>query len=636
VSAWLLRAALLGPALFAACGEQREYREATGGTESVQSGGSTALGGAAGGRGGAAGRGGSAAGGSLGTAGNTTDPSTAGSGGPVGAGGSFGGAPACEDSEAGCEPQIGGAGNPGDGSAARLASDIRTLNLNTVEVSKTSSSATWKIENRGGSPTGVPTLTNGNEDEVVVSSNTCTSAIPPGGSCNVALGLRPSGGGSRNGTLTLAASPGGSVTLGVQGAGGYRVTVSVVGGTSGTTVTSTPAGIECGSTCTALMSGDVTLSASTKNGSNMLHTGWAGDATNCGAAPARDCKLSASQSSSVTVRFAPLNHNLIFATNTLLQFDKGSAAAYDEDCNAAATTAGINNAAGNDYVAAVSDSVSTLRTRLGNSARGWIRRDGAPFADTQAALFTSDVVWNPILFDEYGRRGPSKYAFTGSTSTGAAHQWSCENWTTTTSTPQWNGGSIFGGPSVWLAGISGSCQNDGRSVICMGRGRSTQVSLTPATGRRVWLTTTAFALDGTATPDQKCQAERPAGVATARALIATLSRTAASVLDMAATYVRPDGTVVGTGAQLVARGELGSGIWQRADLGYSVLTRSNTRVWTGQTTLTEVGTATTTCEDWTATTGTGEFSGTFSSDRWWDTSNNLCTQTLPLRCVEVP
>ena len=642
----------------------------------MQSGGGTALGGvggAAGGRGGSTSRGGA----------GTNVPSAAGSGGGVGTtGGTDGGTPACEDTPAGCGPSpnagAGGEGEPGaagsggrggaggastggastggastgrggaggasggtgaggSAGAAMLASATASVNLNTVEVGTTSSPATtWKIENRGGSPTGVPMLANSNSGELVVSSNTCTAAIPAGGSCNITVSFRPGGAGSRTGALTLAANPGGSVGLDVSGVGGYRVTISMVGATNGATVTSNPAGINCSASCTALMSGVVTLSANTKNGSNMLHTAWGGDATNCASAPYRDCMINANAAPSVTVRFSPLNNNIIFATSTLFPVNKGSASAYDADCNAAATAAGINNTAGNDYVAVMSDSASTLRTRLGNTARGWITRDGSPFADTQAALFTNNVVWNPIRFNELGRRAGAKYAFTGTTSTGAAHEWTCENWTVNTGGgPQWYGGSITGGPEVWSSGASASCANNSNAILCMGKGRSTQVTFTPATGRRIWLTNTAFALTGTTTPDQKCQSERPAGVANARALLATLTRTAGSVVDTAATYVRPDGIVVGTGAQLIARAELASGIWQKADLSYSWL-RSNTMVWTGHANLGTLGTAATTCDDWSATTGTGNWSGTYGTDGWWGDYNAACTQSFQLRCVEVP
>jgi hypothetical protein len=392
---------------------------------------------------------------------------------------------------------------------ALLASDTTSVNLNLLEVGTTSATTTWKIENRGGSASGVPTLTNNRPSEIVVSSNTCTAALAPGASCNISFGFNPASGGNRSGTLTLAAAQSGSVALAVTAVGGYRVTVTVVGGATGTSVTSSPAGINCGSTCTALMSGSVTLSATTTNGSNMLHTGWSGSNISC-KGPARDCLISATQAHSITVRFAPLTQNLVFATSALVALNKGSAAAFDADCNAAATAAGINNSAGTDYIALVSDANSTLRTRLGSTARGWVRRDGAPFADTQASLFTEQKVYNAILFDEFGRPLSRTLAITGATVSGTAHSNRCANWTNNTSAENWRGGTTTGGPEAWLSGSLGGCDSQ-MGVLCMGKSRTAALTFTPATGRRIWLTKASFLFSGT--PDQMCQADRPSGVA---------------------------------------------------------------------------------------------------------------------------
>src|SRR5690606_11164353 len=82
---------------------------------------------------------------------------------------------------------------------------------------------------------------------------------------------------------------------------------------------------------------------------------------------------------------------------------------------------------------------------------------------------------------------------------------------------------------------------------------------------------------------------------------------ATSFLSTGATYVRPDGVVIGTGAEIVAAGDelsafapnvtLRSGAWQRADGAYTI-----GLVWTGADyagrKLDAHGTAATTCNDW--------------------------------------
>ena len=91
----------------------------------------------------------------------------------------------------------------------------------------------------------------------------------------------------------------------------------------------------------------------------------------------------------MTATFVPLTANLIFVTSATFAPNRGSAAAYDSVCNTAATAAGVNDAAGGAYTAVTSDATTTVRSRLGAAANGWVRMDGAPFADTQAALFAA-------------------------------------------------------------------------------------------------------------------------------------------------------------------------------------------------------------------------------------------------------
>ncbi len=129
-------------------------------------------------------------------------------------------------------------------------------------------------------------------------------------------------------------------------------------------------------------------------------------------------------------------------------------------------------------------------------------------------------------------------------------------------------------------------------------------------------------------------------VGTVKALLAYTTAPAASLVDSAATYVRPDGQIVGTGAELLAGGAaaglLQSGIWQSGDGTY----RSGVgRAWTGQTTLTQLGTAATTCNDWTSnsTAGTTPIAGLYltADANWWSFDTRLCSDTgSRLYCIE--
>jgi hypothetical protein len=103
-------------------------------------------------------------------------------------------------------------------------------------------------------------------------------------------------------------------------------------------------------------------------------------------------------------------------------------------------------------------------------------------------------------------------------------------------------------------------------------------------------------------------------------------------------YVRPDGTLVGTGAQLASSETLESGIWQLSSGAY--LNQSYS-VWTGSLTPASTGSAAGTCGNWGDAEGIGPLVGapnTGGAD-WWaantvvgcgDSSERLyCAQTAP-------
>ena len=110
-----------------------------------------------------------------------------------------------------------------------------------------------------------------------------------------------------------------------------------------------------------------------------------GGITGC-TGPFRDCAINLAASISLSAMFSPMVNNLVFVSSARFPTSLGSAMAYDAKCNAAATTAGINDSASASYIAFTSDASSNAATRLG-SARGWVRMDGQPFADTTTPSF---------------------------------------------------------------------------------------------------------------------------------------------------------------------------------------------------------------------------------------------------------
>jgi hypothetical protein len=156
--------------------------------------------------------------------------------------------------------------------------------------------------------------------------------------------------------------------------------------------------------------------------------------------------------------------------------------------------------------------------------------------------------------------------------------------------------------------------------LCFGKTKTAAVTPTTFTGKRIWLTNTEYQ-PGSMTPDQKCMAERPAGISSAVAFIAYDGQLAEAVLDPNASYVRNDGQLVGSGAQLGA-GNLLTGIWQTASGTYP---SDGARVWTGKAEPFPPR-AVHTCNDWTSSSPS--FSGAIGNSYAADTTSWFST-TIP-------
>lgn len=506
---------------------------------------------------------------------------------------------------------------------ATLTVDVPTKNFGSLEVGVSSAPLTLTFTNTGDVATGAITATA--SSELVVGAG-CAS-LAPLASCMVQVSFKPANIGPRTAMLTLAGAAGGTVSFYAKALGMHRLTVSRPG-TSAGRVTSSPAGIDCsaagGATCSALFAdGQVVLSARTTNGSNAFFSGWSGGGCT---GPGVDCQVNFIATTTVVATFSPMANNLIFETHEQFPTTLGSATAYDAKCNLVATAAGLNNLAGTGYIAYVSSPASLATTRLG-SARGWVRLDGRPFADTQASIFNTQQIFNPIAFDETGAPAGQGPPLTGTQSGGQLGE-SCSGWTSTAGT--FIQGNVYGGPYVWGGvgpGVAG-CALAG-PLFCMGITKTAAVAPQVTAGRKIWLSSTDFIPGSGSTPDQKCQADRAAGVTTAIAFIAYTTKSAGSLLAPTQKYVRPDGTLVGTGAELGASANLESGIWQSAGGTYEF-----NGPMTGSTAVSALGTAT--CGDWTSTVGTNSSgAANYTNDSiWWTGYAYPCSSGGRLYCVQ--
>jgi hypothetical protein len=390
---------------------------------------------------------------------------------------------------------------------------------------------------------------------------------------------------------------------------------------------STPSGIDCtangGGTCSALFAnGTVQLGAGTTNGSNSFFSGWSG--AGC-SGPARTCSVTFAAVTSVKATFSPMSNNLIFATHQNFDATLGSATAYDAKCNDAATAAGINQADGKGYVAFLSSPGSLATTRLG-AARGWVLLDGRAFGDTLTSMLVTKQIFNDVHFDDLGAPVSTVVAMTGTRSDGTLGD-TCSGWTTMAG--DYTYGEPFGGPGEWGGsdGQSLAC-TIGTRLICMGNTKTAPLAAQVVAGRKLWLTNTEFTPGSGMTPDQKCQSERAVGVTTAVAFLSYAAKPAAALLSPTQSYVRPDGTLIGNGAEL-ANTQTETGIWQSADGAY----QQANGAWTGSPKVGDVGK---TCADWTSTVGTG-FVGVGSTAFQyfgWSNGDYACTGAYHLYCLQ--
>ncbi len=497
--------------------------------------------------------------------------------------------------------------------------------FDTMEVGTSSAAVTWTIKNVGDLPTGPPVLDNNDIAELLV-ANHCTNAIAGGDSCSIDIVFRPTGPGPRRGVITLSAQPGGSARFEATTLGQYRVTVSKLGGGTGT-IMSIPPGLTCdGNICSLLTdAAAVTLKARTSNGSDSFFSGWVG--ADC-SGPFRDCTINISGTTALAATFAPMTGNLVFVTSGSFSTNKGQASLYDDECNLAATAAGINNSSSSAYVAMVSDHRSSAASRLAG-AEGWLRMDGKPFADLVVDRSATITVLNSVRFDETGNYPGNVTVMTGTSNAAGATTPNCAEWTDNTPGQTLVAGYSEGGPFAWAAAVfTADCSTPYR-LLCMGRTRTTTLSQGITGGRKVWMSNNTFIFGTPTSPNQLCQSIKPPDVDTAAALIAYTDRPAAAVLDMSANYVRLDGTLIGTGAQIAA-GNLESGIWQDGASGYVQLGYFGFPMWTGHTNLVTPGTIAGTCGNWSDLSQTAGIQGDnrVADPQWWFKRTAPCNNSV--------
>jgi len=300
--------------------------------------------------------------------------------------------------------------------------------------------------------------------------------------------------------------------------------------------------------------------------------------------------------------------NIAFVTS--LTYDgnlatlQGGLAGADKKCHILANAAGLPD---NTYRAWLSTSSVNAIDRLG-AARGWVRVDGKPFADTKEDI-AAGKIYHPLRVDEnghYDNTPGGSDVWTGTDSDGTVSSFgTCSDWAN--SAGNGNTGDDDGVASVFTSYGSQSCGNQAR-LYCFGVDRNVPVTVNPAAGRVAFISRGFWPVGGgLAGADGLCQEE--AGSAslsgTFKALLAANGASAASRFNTSGpAWVRPDGVAIATtAAALFSADFLNTAINQLADGTYYL---GNYGVWTGAASPTTPGTAATTCNSWTVNNDTLE------------------------------
>jgi hypothetical protein len=423
-------------------------------------------------------------------------------------------------------------------------------------------------------------------------------------------------------TVTAAVSVGANFDV-------QRHTLGVSVGGSGTgSVTSNSGGIVCPGTCSATYpyGTNVTLTPSPSGGSTFA--GWTGACTGSGA-----CTVSMTQTRSVTASFnAPIAPNLMFVTSTTYTGNLGGLAGADAICRERANAGGRAGT----YKAWLSTSTVNANTRLG-TASGWVRVDGKPFVSSMNDLGNGKL-FTPPRIDEFGNDIGEVGAMTSTTTGGVyANNGDCAGWTSSSSGAQVSTGTSAGNGAMFEIYGIGNCAGTFH-LYCFGVDRTATVTPAPQSGTRKAFMRLWTPGGGIASADAACASDAAAAglSGTYRALLGTIGASPLSRFNLAlGAWAKVDNVVTLPSAQawstatyfdappnLTANGQTNFG---------------NYRNWTGASSLTAAGTATSTCNNWTDTNmnaSTG-IAGNSRISSFFGASNHQCNFTAgTITCLE--
>jgi hypothetical protein len=293
-----------------------------------------------------------------------------------------------------------------------------------------------------------------------------------------------------------------------------------------------------------------------------------------------------------------INANIAFVTSQPLTGSVMGQSGADNACTGFALAAGFPGT----YVAWLATAMASAPSRLG-SARGWVRPDGLPIADTVADL-TAGRIFYPIAVDDAGSAhyDEATLVLTGAQADGTATPNTCMNYMSTLGSGTVGYSDATTG-SWTFDGVAISCGTMMR-MYCFATDKVAPIGnpTPPPHAKLAFVTTGTFlATGGLLGADALCASEAGSSHLTGTfvALLATTTASAASRVG-SDVYVRTDGVTIGAigGSMKAPINVTAAGDYLTAP------------AWTGASSATSpatsIGTSATTCANWTATTGTGE------------------------------
>jgi len=277
-------------------------------------------------------------------------------------------------------------------------------------------------------------------------------------------------------------------------------------------------------------------------------------------------------------------------------------------------------------------------------ARGWIRPDGAPFADTVNDIVQGNLLVPPRV-NPFGEQAATPWgAGTATLGVGVVDPSnSCHDWTDARSAMvKVSFGTSSATDSTWTmtpaTGFSSTYNFCGYETpfYCFGVDHATALPPPADQGRLAFVTQAGLPPGGGITAaDALCDSEaKAAGLpGTFAALLPTSKQSAADRFASfsSAAWVRLDGVALNqAGAVLFDQPELRTPI--------NVTSQKNVVpsvfVLTGSTSPWAVPRPEEVCQDWTATTGYAWAGETGDTKMWWRAAGRQCSETNPIYCLQ--